>query len=64
MAEIILAVICIIVGIGALAVYLLVLWANAMGGVPNASDVKNTPAHIALVVALLAFAGAASILLF
>lgn len=64
MAEIILAVICIVVGIVALAAAALVLGANAIGGVTNASAVNITPALLALIVALLAFAGAASILFF
>ena len=64
MSQIILAVLCIlagaIFGIGTL----LVLWANAIGGVTNASEVNNWPALVFLILALAGIAGDISILVF
>lgn len=63
MAEIILAIICIVVGLVGLAATVLVLWANAIGGVTNADAVNLWPALVAFIVAIAAFAGALTILL-
>jgi hypothetical protein len=64
MSEIILAVLCIVAGIIFGLGTVLVLWANAMGAVTNASAVNNWPALIFLLLAIAGIAGGISILLF
>lgn len=64
MAEIILAVLCILAGIVFGIGTLLVLWANAMGGVTNAQAVNNSPALIFLLLAVAGIAGGIAILVF
>jgi hypothetical protein len=64
MAEIILAVLCILFGIGFAFVALLVLWGNAMGGVTNASAVNNRPAIVFAILAIAGVGGGISILVF
>jgi hypothetical protein len=64
MAEIILAVLCILAGIVFGIGTLLVLWANAMGGVTNAQAVNNWPALIFLLLAVAGIAGGIVILVF
>lgn len=56
MAETILGALCLLAGAVCAFMALLVLWANAMGGVTNASAVNNRPA---LWFAFLAIAGVA-----
>jgi hypothetical protein len=57
MAEIILAVLCLIAGAAFALLALLVLWANAMGGVTNAAAVNNAPAFWFAAAAIAAIAG-------
>lgn len=64
MAEIILAVLCIAAGLFCWGCSLLVLWANAMGGVTNASAVDNAPAFWIALVGLVGVVGGISILVF
>jgi hypothetical protein len=64
MAEIILAVLCILAGIVFGIGTLLVLWANAMGGVTNAQAVNNWPALTFLLLAVAGIAGGIVILVF
>lgn len=64
MAEIILGVLCILAGLLCALATMLVLWANAMGGVTNASAVDNRPALFFLIFAVISLGGGISILVF
>lgn len=64
MAEITLAVLCILFGIGFAFATLLVLWANAMGAVTNAQSVNNWPALVLAILAIAGVGGGISILVF
>jgi hypothetical protein len=64
MAEIILAVLCILVGLACGLGALLALWANAMGGVTNASAINNWPSLVLAVFAVACLGGGVSILIF
>ena len=62
MAEIILGILCVAVALVAVGFTILVLGANAFGGVTNPSAVNITPAIISAVVAALAIWGAGALL--
>lgn len=64
MAEIILAILCILAGVICGLGALLALWANAMGGVTNASAVNNKPSLVLAVLAIVGVAGGIAILIF
>lgn len=57
MAEIILGALCLVAGVVCALIALLVLWANAMGGVTNASAVNNKPAAWLVLLAIAGVAG-------
>lgn len=63
MAEIILGALCLIAGVVCALLALMVLWANAMGGVTNASAVNNRPALVFAILALAGFIGGFTIIM-
>ena len=64
MAETILAILCILAGVICGGIALLVLWANAMGGVTNASAVNNRPSLVLAILAVAGIGGGIAILIF
>lgn len=64
MAEFILAILCILAGVVCGLGALLVLWANAMGGVTNASAVNNWPSLVLAILAVAGVGGGIAILIF
>lgn len=64
MAEIILAILCILAGVACGLGVTIVLWANAMGGVTNSSAVNNWPALVLAILAVAGVGGGIAILIF
>lgn len=64
MAELILAILCIVIGVVFAGFALLGLFANAMGGVTNPSAVDLKPAAVCALIAVAGIAGGVTILVF
>lgn len=62
MAEVILAVLCILVGLLCAGLAVLTLWANAIGGATNREAVNVTPVIVFAIVALAAIGGGVAML--
>lgn len=62
MAEVILAILCILIGLIAAGLALLTAWANAIGGVTNRAAVNLQPVVICTIIALAAIGGGVAML--
>jgi hypothetical protein len=64
MAEIVLAVLCIVAGLGCALLTLIVAWGSAIGAVTNAAAARNWPILVLALLSIAFLAGGISILVF